>query len=157
MMTTLPNRVSALFADPLQTVFSEMNSTAPWNRDKELPRTIAPLCLWEDANAFFVEMDVPGLNEEDLDISIHKGHLTIKGVRKAAPQSTGSCYHERQFGEFERSVLIDEWVDPKSVEATLQDGVLRLKFAKKPESQHQRIAINHGANGRSKRIEDQTT
>ena len=157
MMTTLNNRVSALFADSLQTMFSELNSTVPWTRDEAPPRMVAPLSIWEDDKDVYVEIDVPGFTREDLNVDIHKGRLTIKGKRKTATGSAVPRYQERQFGEFERSVMLDEWVDPNSVDATLQDGVLRLQFAKKAEAHHQRIEINHCPNDGSKRIENQTT
>lgn len=155
MMTTLHNRVSALFADPLQTVLSEIQPEFTWNGNGNGAslRKIAPLSLWEDAQAVYLEMDVPGIALEDLDVAIHKGRLTIKGQRKAAVPAPEFSYQERYFGEFERSVMLDEWVDPSSIEATLRDGVLHLKLSKKPEAQRQKIAINYRDGADVKRIE----
>lgn len=157
MMTTLHNRVSALFADPLQTVLSEIQPEFAWNGNGNgngaALRKIAPLSLWEDAQAVYLEMDVPGIALEDLDVAIHKGRLTIKGQRKAAAPAAEFSYQERYFGEFERSVMLDEWVDPTSIEATLRDGVLHLKLFKKPEAQRQKIAINYRDGADVKRIE----
>jgi HSP20 family protein len=151
MMTTLNNRVSALFADPLQTVLSELQPEFAWGRNGAAMRTIAPLSLWEDAQAIYLEMDVPGIALEDLDVAIHKGRLTIKAQRK--PSAREFYHQERYFGEFERSVQLDEWVDPTSVEATLRAGVLYLKLSKKPEAQRQKIAIKYSDSGDMKRIE----
>ena len=155
MMTTLPNRVSALFADPLQAMFSELQPKFAGNGHGPAVRNIAPLTLWEDAQAVYLEMDVPGIAHEDLDVAIQKGRLTIKGQRKAAHAPEFS-YQERYFGEFERSVMLDEWVDPTSIEATLRDGVLHLKLSKKPEAQRQKISINYCEGGDAKRIETST-
>jgi HSP20 family protein len=88
-----------------------------------------------------------------LDVSVHKGRLTIKGQRKLATPGPEFAYQERFFGEFERSVLLDEWVDPNSIEASLRDGVLSLKLAKKPEAQRQPIAVSYGRGPDVKRIE----
>jgi HSP20 family protein len=154
MMTTLHNRVSALFADPLQTVLSEIQPEFAWNsQNNGALRKIAPLSLREDAQAVYLEMDVPGIALEDLDVAIHKGRLTVKGQRKAAAPAPEFSYQERYFGEFERSVMLDEWVDPTSIEATLRDGVLHLKLSKKPEAQRQKIAINYCDGADVKRIE----
>ncbi len=151
MMTTLHNRVSALFADPLQTVFSELQPEFSWHGNGAPLPKIGPLSLWEDGQSVYLEMDVPGIALEDLDVSIHKGRLTIKGQRKCA---TPECsYQERYFGEFERSVMLDEWVDPNSIEAKLRDGVLSLKLARKPEAQRQKIAIRYSEGDDVKRIE----
>lgn len=153
MMTTLPNRVSALFADPLQAVFSELRPEFASNGNGTSLRKIAPLSLWEDAQAVYLEMDVPGIAQEDLDVAIHKGRLTIKGQRRTSGPAPEFSYQERYFGEFERSVMLDEWVDPTSIEATLRDGVLHLKLSKKPEAQRQKIAITYCDGADGKRIE----
>ncbi|HUQ72062.1 MAG TPA: Hsp20/alpha crystallin family protein, partial [Planctomycetaceae bacterium] len=153
MMTTLPNRVSALFADPLQTVLSELQPEFAWNGNGTALRKIAPLSLWEDAQTIYLEMDVPGIALEDLEVAIHKGCLTIKGQRKAAAPAPQFAYQERYFGEFERSVMLDQWVDPTSIEATLRDGVLHLKLSKKPEARRQKVAINYCDGADMERIE----
>lgn len=155
MMTTLHNRVSALFADPFRTVLSELQPEFSWSSNGHgAPlQKMAPLSLWDDAQAVYLEMDVPGIALEDLDVAIHKGRLTIKGQRKAAVPTPEFSYHERCFGEFERSVMLDESVDPSSIEATLRDGVLNLKLSKRPEAQRQKIAISYCDGSDVKRIE----
>jgi HSP20 family protein len=94
-------------------------------------------------------MDVPGVALEDLDVSVEKGKLTIRGQRKAPDRSPGYLHEERSFGQFERSIMLNEWVDSSNVEANLHDGVLCLKLAKRPEAQPQKIAIRND----SKRLE----
>jgi HSP20 family protein len=153
MMTTLPNRVSALFADPLQTVFGDVPLDFSWTANGTFLRRVAPLSLWEDGEAVYIEMDVPGIALEDLDVAVHKGRLTIKGQRKVPAASAEFTYQERFFGEFERSVMLDEGVDCSSIEAHLRDGVLRLRLAKKPEAQRQRIAVHYGNGAEARRIE----
>jgi HSP20 family protein len=152
MMTTLNNRVSALFADPLQTLFSELQSPTFRQGNGHSPRSIAPLSIWDEADSVCVEMDVPGLTQEDLEIALHKRCLTIKGQRKAPSPSTDFRYQERQFGGFERSVMLGEWVDPSRVDADLRDGVLHLKLAKKAEAQPQKISIKTGTDENTNRL-----
>jgi HSP20 family protein len=148
MLTTRPNRVSAMFADPIQTVFREFEREFPWsdNGDRK-----APMSFWADESAVHIEMDVPGIALDDLDVSVEKGRLTIRGERKASDRTSGYLHEERYFGQFERSLILSEWVDPATVEATLCDGVLHLKLAKRPEAQSQKIAIRKG--DESKRLE----
>ena len=149
MMTTLQNRVSALFADPLQ-----MDPGFSWPGDGEsVLRKAAPLSVWEDDQSVYLQMDVPGIALEDLDVAIHKGRLTIRGQRKFPARLPQFSYQERYFGQFERSVLLGEWVDPGSIEADLRDGVLSLKLAKRPEAQRQKIAISYCGGPDLKRIE----
>lgn len=142
MLTTLPNRVSAMFADPIQTVFREIEREFPWAENGE--RKAAPMSVWDDATAVYVELDVPGIAAEDLDVSVEKGKLTIRGERKAPGRTPGYLHEERCFGQFERSIMLNEWVDAATVEASLNGGVLCLKLAKRPEAQPQKIAIRNG-------------
>ncbi|MBC7819489.1 MAG: Hsp20/alpha crystallin family protein, partial [Planctomycetaceae bacterium] len=117
----------------------------PWNNEGNgtVLRKVAPLSMWSDGNAVFIDMDVPGIVLADLDVSVENGKLTIHGQRKAAERSSEYLHEERFFGEFERTVVLNEWVDPSSIEATLRDGVLHLKLSKKAEAQRQKVAINY--------------
>lgn len=155
MLTTLPNRVSAMFADPFQTVFRNFDRDFNWNVGGavDVVRKVAPLSMWSDGNAVYIDMDVPGVALADLDVSVENGKLTIKGQRKAAEQTSEYMHEERFFGEFERTVALNEWVDPSTIEAALRDGVLHLKLSKRPEAQRQKIAINYSDGADAKRIE----
>jgi len=155
MLTTLPNRVSAMFADPFQTVFRDFDREFPWNGDGNgtILKKVAPLSMWGDGNAVYIDMDVPGIALADLDVSVENGKLTIRGQRKAAERTSDYLHEERFFGQFERTVALNEWVDPSTIEATLQDGVLHFKLSKKPEAQRQKVAINYCADSDAKRIE----
>ena len=135
--------------DPIQTVFREIEREFPWGEHGE--RKAAPMSVWDDSSAVYVEMDVPGIALEDLDISVEKGKLTIRGERKAPDRSPAYLHEERFFGQFERNIMLNEWVDQASVEASLLDGVLCLKLRKRPEAQPQKIAIRNGAD--AKRLE----
>jgi HSP20 family protein len=145
MMTTLNNRVSALFADPLRSVLREFDDfKSNGESNGTAVRKFGPMALWEDDSAMYIEMDVPGLKIEDLDVTIEKGQLRISGQRPAIDRPSGTFYEERHFGQFERYVSVSDWVDSNSIDASLQDGVLRIKFAKRPEKMRQKIAINSG-------------
>ena len=109
--------------------------------------------MWEEENSICIDMDVPGIAFADLDVSMEKGRLTIRGMRRTAKPSQERKHEERFFGQFERTVVLNEWVDPSTITATLSDGVLHLKMSKRPESQRQKIAINYNGNDESKRIE----
>lgn len=143
MLTTMPNRVSAMFADPIQTVFRELERDFPWGPTGE--RKAAAMSIWDDSTAVYIELDVPGVAHENLDVSVDKGRLTVRGERKAPDRSPDYLHEERHFGQFERNIMLSDWVDPATVEADLHDGVLRLKLAKRPEAQPQKIAIRSDA------------
>lgn len=155
MLTTLPNRVSAMFADPIQTVFRDVSGEFPWNGNGNgtVLKKVAPLSMWGDGNAVYIDMDVPGIALADLDVAVENGKLTIRGQRKASERTSDYLHEERFFGQFERTVVLNEWVDPSAIEATLRDGVLHLKLSKKPEAQRQKIAISYHDGSDAKRIE----
>ena len=152
MMTTLNNRVSALFADPLRSVLREFDPSYSWSDDSNgnSMQKLAPMSLWEDDSSIYIEMDVPGLTIEDLDVTIEKGKLRISGQRRAVECTNGAFHEERYFGRFERYVSLSDWVDANSIDASLQNGVLRIKFAKRPEQQRQKITIAAGDSSVSK-------
>ena len=144
-MLTLRNRVSALLADPIQAVVRDFNrdfSASDEGYDANW-RNAAPISLWEDSGTAYLAMDVPGVLLSNLDITFEQGKLTIKGERTPAAGTPEVMHQERFFGRFERTVVLNECIDPSTIEATLADGVLQLKMAKKPEAQAQRIAINN--------------
>lgn len=155
MLTTLPNRVSALFADPFQTLFRDFDRDIPWNGNGNgaMARKVAPLSMWEDGNSVFIEMDVPGIALADLDVSVENNQLTIRGQRRAPDRPDGVMHDERFFGQFERTVVLHEQVDPSTIQAALHDGVLSLKLSRKPEAQRQKVAIHYSGDSDAKRIE----
>ena len=89
----------------------------------------------------YVELDAPGVRQEDLGITFEKGNLTI-ALERRAPEFDGKLWHsERGFGKVTRTVTLPDTVDPDTIEATLVDGVLRLTIGKRPELQPKKIEV----------------
>ncbi|HEY0981089.1 Hsp20/alpha crystallin family protein [Schlesneria sp.] len=101
----------------------------------------APVTLWNDADKVYVEIEVPGVKKEDLEVTVHNGLLRIAGQRKAAEGERQYWTNERRFGAFERTMTIPDEIDADSIDAELVDGVLHLTLTKKPEAQPKRIAV----------------
>jgi len=109
-------------------------------------QTFAPAFeVKETADAYVVQADLPGVREEDLDISLHNGVLSISGTRKTEERKEGETYfvYERQYGQFSRSFALPETADPEKVEAKLDGGVLHMSIAKKVQAKPRRIALKH--------------
>ena len=89
-----------------------------------------------------VEVDLPGVDRKSLDLTVENGLLTIRAERKAAApeQSTCHCY-ERPRGTFYRAVRLPEETLSDKVEATYEDGVLRIVLGKRPEAKPRKIAV----------------
>ena len=76
----------------------------------------------ETAEAFVVRADLPGVEEKDVDVSIHNGVLTVTGARQSEERKEGESYYlyERQFGSFTRSFALPDSADAEKVEAHLR-------------------------------------
>lgn len=95
-----------------------------------------------------VEAELPGMDEKDVNVTLHDGVLAIKGEKKAEREEKKDNYHlmERSYGSFERSFRVGDNVDPDQVKATFEKGVLKVTMPKRPEAvkAEKRIPIGKG-------------
>ena len=100
--------------------------------------------IYEDAQKVVLKLEVPGIDEKDLDIRVEDHTLTVKGERKFEAEEKEQNFHriERRFGSFFRVFTLPSTVDTESVQANYNAGVLKLELAKKPEAQPKQIKIN---------------
>ena len=105
-------------------------------------RGFPPLNVWEDGDNLFAEAEVPGLKNEEIDISVVGNVLTIRGGRGEEPQE-GVVYHrqERGVGQFNRVLRLPVDVDANRVEASLKDGVLTIKLPKAESAKPKKIQV----------------
>jgi len=75
-----------------------------------------------------VRAELPGIKQEDVDITFHNGVLTISGVRKAEEEKEGAGYYvrERRYGSFRRSLALPEGTDESKIHARYENGVLEV-------------------------------
>jgi len=102
--------------------------------------------IYEDAKKIVLKLEVPGIEEKDLDIRVENHTLTVKGERKFEAEEKEQNFHriERRYGSFYRAFTLPSTVDTESVQASYNAGVLKLELAKKAEAQPKRIKINVG-------------
>ena len=124
------NRVDALF----NRVFGEDGALAgqPW--------TGGPLAMWQDEDHLWVEVEVPGVAEADVEVTVHKETLTIKVERKPE-EGRRYLYNSRSYGRSERAIALPEPVHSEAVQATLKDGILRIELPKSPEAKPRKIGV----------------
>jgi HSP20 family protein len=101
----------------------------------------APTSLWEEEGHWAVEVDLPGIRQEDLDITVENNQLRLAAERKAPEAERKYAHHEHAYGRIERVITLPETVDVEKIEAELKDGVLRLQLAKRPESQPKKVQV----------------
>jgi HSP20 family protein len=114
----------------------------------ERPTQWAPsLDVLQEDGDIVVRAELPGVKQEDVDITFQNGVLTISGERKAEQQRQGSGYYvrERRYGSFRRSVQLPQDVDESKINARFQDGVLEVRVAGAgAEQEPKRIQIEGG-------------
>lgn len=137
---TRQEQFNRLFARVPRDAVADARATEQW-----VPR----VDVREEAERFVILADLPGLDPADIEISMDKGVLSIKGRREAVAAGEGSRYLrvERLHGDFERSFALPEGADADGIVATGRNGVLEISIPRKAESTPRRIQV--GAPGTS--------
>jgi HSP20 family protein len=109
-------------------------------------RWIPAMDLVETGDSLVLRADLPGMKEDDVEIEIKDGVLTISGERKSESEEKGEGFHrvERAFGRFSRSLSLPDGVDADRIAAAFNDGVLEIKVPKPEETQPTKVAIGKG-------------
>jgi HSP20 family protein len=136
--STLQNRLNRLF----QQSVSE-------GRDESLTTSsFAPAVdVYEDDHQVTLKIEVPGIDEKDIDVRLENNTLTVHGERKLEKEEKEENYRrvERQYGSFTRSFTLPTTVDAEGVSAQYDKGVLKIKLAKKAEAKPKQIKISVGS------------
>src|SRR5713226_734653 len=103
-----------------------------------------PVDIYEDEHTITLKLDVPGVEEKDIDVRIQDNTLTVHGERKIEKEENYRRV-ERQYGGFTRSFTLPSSVDPGQVNAHYDNGVLKISLAKKAEAQPKQIKVNVGS------------
>ena len=95
--------------------------------------TWSPLAdVYETAEGFVVQLEVPGIAEDDIEVHVDGDTVVVRGQRQPMSRSRPDSFHrmERSYGYFSRSFRLPEHVEPDRVRAEFQDGILRLEVPK---------------------------
>ncbi len=108
-------------------------------------RNMAPaLDMVENTDDFVVTVDLPGVSQDDVDLSVADNVLTIKGEKKGGNESEERNYFRKETweGSFQRTVSLPQGVDPDNVHAEMKDGILTITLPKREESKPRKISVN---------------
>ena len=96
----------------------------------------------EDEKAFHIKVELPGMDKDDVDITLSNGLLTIRGEKKREEEEKGKDFYrkERSFGAFRRTLPIPAEVDEKAIEASFKRGVLYIEL---PKTEAARKKVTH--------------
>src|SRR5467141_3054251 len=135
---TLQDRMSRLFRDP----------RGPEGQDESLATTAfaPPVDVYEDEHNITLKIEVPGIDEKDIDVRIENNTLTVHGERKFEKEEKEENYRrvERQYGGFTRTFNLPPTVDAEKVQADYDKGVLKITLPKRAEAKPKQIKVNVG-------------
>ena len=106
--------------------------SAPWHM---------PVSLWEGGEHTHLELELPGVSKDNLEIVVQDGKLNVAAERKTPEGVIRYMHNERHYGRVERTFSLPKEIDTESIKADLTDGLLRLAFSKRPEAQPKRVEI----------------
>ena len=106
-----------------------------------------PVDIYEDEHTIALTLEVPGIDEKDIDVRIEGNTLTVHGERKIEKEEKEENFRrvERQYGSFTRSFTLPSSVDTGQVSADYDRGVLKINLAKKAEAKPKQIKVNVGS------------
>jgi len=111
--------------------------------------------VYEDEHNVTLKIEVPGIDEKDIDVGVENNTLTVHGERKIEKEEKEENYRrlERQYGSFTRTFNLPPTVDAEKVQADYDKGVLKVTLPKKAEAKPKQIKVNVGQSAGQKTIE----
>lgn len=137
-LTSLQNRMNQLFNQTFGG-FENFGFEQPLTSENFLP----PVDISEDDHNITLQAEIPGVKQEDLNITLENNVLTISGERKFKEEEKKENFHriERRYGKFTRSFTLPASVNAENVNATFENGLLNITLPKKEEFKAKQITI----------------
>jgi HSP20 family protein len=149
-----PLREFSTLQDRMNRLFRELQGNS---QDESLTSSsFAPAVdVYEDEHNVTLKIEVPGIDEKDIDVRIENNTLTVHGERKIEKEEKEENYRrvERQYGSFTRTFNLPPTVDAEKVQADYDKGVLKITLPKKAEAKPKQIKVNVGQSAGQKTIE----
>jgi len=153
-----PAREIGTIQNEMNRLFNTFFDTPSVAGSGALRRWIPAMDLVETENDYVLKADLPGLSDDDVKIEVEDNVLTISGERKSEREERKDGYYriERSSGSFRRSLTLPEGVDPESVKATFERGVLEVHVPKPEQPKPRKVEINVGSEPKTIEASDET-
>ncbi|PYS20359.1 MAG: molecular chaperone [Acidobacteria bacterium] len=134
-IASLQNRVNSLFQDYGRAGQDELTTTGSF---------VPAVDVYEDEHKVTLKLEIPGINQEDVDVRLENNTLTVRGERKFEKEEKEENFHriERRYGSFARSFTLPSTLDSENVQASYDNGVLKIELAKRAEAKPKQIKVN---------------
>jgi HSP20 family protein len=136
-IVALQNRMNSVFQD-----YTRREGEA----DSMAAAFAPPVDIYEDAHKIVLNLEAPGLKQEDFDIQVENNTLSVRGERKFEAEQKEENYHrvERRYGSFYRAFTLPQTVNTEQVQASYDAGILRIELAKRAEARPKQIKVAVG-------------
>ncbi|GAA2140986.1 Hsp20/alpha crystallin family protein [Glycomyces algeriensis] len=135
--------------------FRELDRLAQQLLGQNDTRLAMPMDAWREGHRFMVELDLPGVREDDIDLEVERNVLTVKAERRtvdngtldngtAEPGDREIIHAERPAGTFMRQIFLSDVLDTEHVEAVYRDGVLTLTIPMAEEAKPRKVLVASG-------------
>jgi HSP20 family protein len=138
----------------LSTDFGRFGLLDPWRTIEKLNRAASGMLdqsmsefpavnVWADSDKAVITSELPGINADEVDITVNNKSITLRGSRKSSDACEGECYHrrERWHGQFTRTIDLPYVIDSEKVEARFNKGVLHLTVPRAEADRPRKIAV----------------
>jgi len=104
-----------------------------------------PMDAWKDGDTFHIQLDLPGIDRESIDLDIERNVLTVRAERPMTESTNELLAAERPRGVFSRQIILGDNLDVDKIDAEYSDGVLSLAIPVAEAAKPRRIQIRHGS------------
>ena len=133
-LMAMQDRMTRLFDETLSRIWKE-----------EVPRGVwsPPVDIMEKGSEVILKMDIPEMNQSEIEIKVEENTLIVQGERKFIKESSDTSYLqiERPFGTFQRTFALPRGIEQEKIKAGYKDGVLRIVLLKKVDSYPKQITV----------------
>jgi HSP20 family protein len=136
-LASLQNRMNRLFDEQYGGGREESLTTGAF---------VPPVDIYEDEHSIQLKLEVPGVDQKDLDIQVENNVITVSGERKFEKEQKEENFHrvERRYGSFSRSFTLPNTVNADETTADYSNGVLTVRLAKRAEAKPKQIKVGIG-------------
>jgi HSP20 family protein len=154
-----PARELGTIQNEMNRLFNSFFDTPTTTGNGAYRRWVPAMDLVETESDFVLRADLPGLSEKDVNIELEDNVLTISGERKGEHEERNEGYYrvERSSGSFRRTLTLPDGVEPDTVKATFDRGVLEVRVPKPEQRKPRKVAISVGSGSRQPTIEGNET
>lgn len=123
--------------------FSRSLPTPSWFETAEPGQWLPAVDLSEDDTRIHVRVELPGIDPQDVDVSVSEDRLVVSGEKKSLAESGGPgwTHRESHYGGFSRAIPLPETVDPSQVTAKYDKGVLTVELTKSPTAASRKVPV----------------